>query len=84
MNIDASRTPATASLCAAPSGLPRLKVDISRGERIGRVSSEWFSRPDDERYLVPVGPIRLRMRPDRAGDGTDGGEPGRSRRGEAR
>jgi hypothetical protein len=27
------------------------KVDISRGERIGRVSSEWFSRPDDERYL---------------------------------
>ena len=27
------------------------KVDISRGERISRVSSEWFSRPDDERYL---------------------------------
>lgn len=27
------------------------KVDISRGTRIGRVSSEWFSRPDDERYL---------------------------------
>ncbi|MCT9000248.1 DUF932 domain-containing protein [Chelativorans intermedius] len=27
------------------------KVDASRGERIGRVSSEWFSRPDDERYL---------------------------------
>ncbi len=27
------------------------KVDINRGERIGRVSSEWFSRPDDERYL---------------------------------
>ena len=27
------------------------KVDISRGERIGRVSSEWCSRPDDERYL---------------------------------
>ncbi|MCA1200182.1 DUF932 domain-containing protein [Sphingomonas sp. R647] len=27
------------------------KVDISRGSRIGRVSSEWFSRPDDERYL---------------------------------
>ena len=39
------------------SGASRLipaggfKVDISRGERIGRVSSEWFSRPDDERYL---------------------------------
>jgi hypothetical protein len=27
------------------------KVDASRGERIGRVSSEWFSRPSDERYL---------------------------------
>lgn len=26
-------------------------VDISRGVRIGRVSSEWFSRPDDERFL---------------------------------
>ncbi|ODR88480.1 DUF932 domain-containing protein [Sinorhizobium alkalisoli] len=28
-----------------------FKVDMSRGERIGRVSSEWFSRPDDERFL---------------------------------
>jgi hypothetical protein len=28
-----------------------FKVDISRGERIGRVSSEWFSRRTDERYL---------------------------------
>jgi hypothetical protein len=27
------------------------KVDASRGDRIGRVSSEWFSRPSDERYL---------------------------------
>jgi hypothetical protein len=27
------------------------KVDASRGVRIGRVSSEWFSRPADERYL---------------------------------
>lgn len=33
------------------SGSAGFKVDISRGERIGRVSSEWFSRPDDERYL---------------------------------
>ncbi len=39
------------------SGVPNdrvsgaYKVDISRGERIGRVSSEWFARPDDERYL---------------------------------
>lgn len=28
-----------------------FRVDTSRGERVGRVSSEWFSRPDDERYL---------------------------------
>jgi len=33
---------------AASSG---FRVDVSRGERIGRVSSEWFSRPEDERYL---------------------------------
>lgn len=36
-----------------PRPAPRggYKVDISRGQRIGRVSSEWFSRPDDERFL---------------------------------
>jgi hypothetical protein len=28
-----------------------FRVDVSRGQRSGRVSSEWFSRPDDERYL---------------------------------
>jgi hypothetical protein len=33
---------------AVPGG---SRVDLSRGQRIGRVSSEWFSRPDDERYL---------------------------------
>jgi hypothetical protein len=27
------------------------RVDVSRGQRIGRVSSEWSSRPADERYL---------------------------------
>ncbi len=27
------------------------KVDVSRGQNIGRVSSEWFNRPADERYL---------------------------------
>ena len=32
----------------APAG---YRVDVSRGERIGRVSSEWFLRPVDERYL---------------------------------
>ncbi|MBY5714753.1 DUF932 domain-containing protein [Rhizobium leguminosarum] len=34
-----------------PSARSGFKVDISRGERIGRASSEWFSRPDDERFL---------------------------------
>jgi hypothetical protein len=27
------------------------KVDVSRGQRVGRVSSEWFNRPADDRYL---------------------------------
>ena len=27
------------------------KVDISRGRNISRVSSEWYSRPDDEKFL---------------------------------
>ena len=27
------------------------RVDPGRGERVGRVSSEWFSRPADERFL---------------------------------
>ena len=42
MNIPSTNTRPTTS---------GFKVDISRGERIGRVSSEWFSRPDDERFL---------------------------------
>ena len=29
----------------------RYKVDVTRGERVGRVSSEWCSRPADERFL---------------------------------
>lgn len=42
MNTDTlSRQPVTSG----------FHVDLSRGERIGRVSSEWFARPDDERYL---------------------------------
>jgi len=43
MNIDASVIGRVTS--------PGFKVDVSRGQRVGRVSSEWFSRPDDERYL---------------------------------
>ena len=35
----------------APPVSRGYNVDISRGQRLGRVSSEWFSRPDDERYL---------------------------------
>jgi len=27
------------------------KVDVTRGKRVSRVSSEWFSRPADERFL---------------------------------
>lgn len=27
------------------------KVDLSRGRNISRVSSEWYSRPDDEKFL---------------------------------
>ncbi|MGY2932810.1 hypothetical protein ACVWZ6_002412 [Bradyrhizobium sp. GM6.1] len=34
-----------------PSASGGFRVDVSRGQRIGRVSSEWFSRPEDERYL---------------------------------
>ncbi|AHE53698.1 hypothetical protein [Sphingomonas sanxanigenens] len=35
----------------APQASGAYKVDISRGRNIGRVSSEWFSRPDDEKFL---------------------------------
>jgi len=38
-------------LDARPDARAGYKVDVGRGERIGRVSSEWFSRPADERYL---------------------------------
>lgn len=37
-------------LDATRGELGGYKVDVRRGERIGRVSSEWFSRPADERY----------------------------------
>ena len=32
-------------------GQAGYKVNVTRGERVGRVSSEWFSRPADERFL---------------------------------
>ena len=38
-------------LDARPDTHGGYKVDVSRGERVVRVSSEWFNRPADERYL---------------------------------
>lgn len=38
-------------LDASPDHNGGYKVDVGRGQRVGRVSSEWFSRPADERYL---------------------------------
>jgi hypothetical protein len=37
-------------LDAARDHADGYNVDVSRGERVGRVSSESFSRPADERY----------------------------------
>jgi hypothetical protein len=38
-------------LDAKPTAQGGYKVDATRGTNNGRVSSEWFSRPADERYL---------------------------------
>ena len=51
MNMNASVVAMAAGSAADPAGSVSFKVDVTRGERVGRVSSEWFSRPDDERYL---------------------------------
>jgi len=62
-----SRSPGVAGAIAAPAATSAFKVDISRGERIGRVSSEWFSRPDDERFLcLPTLHEAVRSRAERA------------------
>lgn len=37
--------------CAACGERSGYGVDMKDGERIGRVFSEWFFRPTDERYL---------------------------------
>ena len=47
---------------AARDRVGGYKVDVRRDEQIGRVSSEWFSRPPDERYLPLSGPLRRRAR----------------------
>ena len=36
---------------AGVAGSAGFRVDFTRGARVGRVSSECFSRPDEERYL---------------------------------
>jgi hypothetical protein len=51
MNANASGASALTAVASERPVSAGFKVDISRGERVGRVSSEWFSRPDDERYL---------------------------------
>ena len=51
MNVNNAHAGAATSLTADRPVSLGYKVDITRGGRIGRVSSEWFSRPDDERYL---------------------------------
>lgn len=39
------------AIASADATAAGYKVDVSRGERVARVSSEWFSRPDDQRFL---------------------------------
>jgi hypothetical protein len=51
MNITIPRSAVAAGSGGNGLASSGFKVDVSRGERVGRVSSEWFSRPDDERYL---------------------------------
>jgi hypothetical protein len=36
---------------AGGASAPGYRVDLSRGSNNARVSSEWFSRPDDQRFL---------------------------------
>jgi hypothetical protein len=40
-----------ASVASTPAVSGSYKVDVRRGSMSSRVSSEWFSRPDDERFL---------------------------------
>ena len=50
MNVNTSAAVAAAGLMLAWR-VRLVSRSITRGERVGRVSSEWFSRPDDQRYL---------------------------------
>jgi hypothetical protein len=70
VSTNANGFTATGSTCN-PAVLAGFKVDTSHGERIGRVSSEWFSRPDDERYLsLPDLLDAVRQRADKATERT--------------
>ena len=67
MNINVSSAAADAGGSADFAGSVGFKVDLSHGDRVGRVSSEWFSRPDDERFLsLPELYAAVRARADRA------------------
>jgi hypothetical protein len=50
MNVNPSRFGAFTPIASEERGSAGFKVDLSRGECFGRVSSEWFSRPNDERF----------------------------------
>jgi hypothetical protein len=67
MNINVSSAAAEAGGPANYADSLGFKVDLSHGDRVGRVSSEWFSRPDDERFLsLPELYVAVRARADRA------------------
>jgi hypothetical protein len=51
MNIDVCSATTNVDVTSGFAGSAGFKVDLSRGDHVGRVSSEWFSRPHDERYL---------------------------------
>lgn len=67
MNINVSSVAANAGNSAESGASVGFKVDLSRGDHVGRVSSEWFSRPEDERYLsLPELYAAVRARAERA------------------
>ena len=67
MNINVSGAVIQAGGPSGFGGSVGFKVDLSRGDRVGRVSSEWFSRTDDERFLsLPELYAAVRARAERA------------------
>ena len=67
MNINVASAAATVSGSSELGGPVGFKVDLSRGEHLGCVSSDWFSRPDDERFLsLPNLYAAVRERSERA------------------